>query len=195
MNKLLLATRNKGKIAEIQALLSGAPYNIVSVLDFPEIPEVIEDGATLEANALLKARQVFTQTRIPTIADDSGLEVYALDNAPGVYSARYAGENVSYEDNNRKLLKELNNVPQEKRGARFRCVIAFVSEGEEHTFEGVCEGTILEELRGANGFGYDPLFVPNGFNLTFAELSLDIKNKISHRAKALHLLKNKLFRL
>ncbi len=192
MNQLLLATRNKGKIKEIQALLSGASFTIVSVLDYPEISEVIEDGATLEANALLKARTVFNQTHIPTIADDSGLEVYALEMAPGVYSARYAGENVSYEDNNRKLLKELHHFPPEKRGARFRCVVAFVSEEGEHVFEGICEGTILQELRGTNGFGYDPLFVPNGYNLTFAELSLEIKNHISHRAKALNSLKKQL---
>jgi XTP/dITP diphosphohydrolase len=195
MNQLILATRNKGKLKEISALFSGLPFHVHTVLDFPNIPEVVEDGETLEVNALKKAREVFAASNIPTIADDSGLEVYALDMMPGVISARYAGENVSYAENNQKLLKELQNLPIESHRARFRCVIAYVSSTEEKLFEGICEGRIIGELRGTNGFGYDPLFVPDGFSETFAELSMDIKNRISHRAKALTLLKNYLSEL
>ncbi|MBI3194608.1 MAG: XTP/dITP diphosphatase [Ignavibacteriae bacterium] len=190
MSQLILATRNKGKLKEIQALLSGLPYEIHSVLDYPNIPEVVEDGETLEVNALKKAREVFLASNIPTIADDSGLEVYSLNMMPGVISARYAGENVTYAENNQKLLKELENVPAKKRQARFRCVIALVTSTEEILFEGFCKGKIIEELRGSNGFGYDPLFIPDGFTATFAELSLEIKNIISHRALAMNQLKS-----
>ncbi|MBI5214626.1 MAG: XTP/dITP diphosphatase [Ignavibacteriae bacterium] len=192
MHKLLLATRNKGKLIEISALLSGLPFEIHSVLEFPNIPEVVEDGETLEANALKKAREVFMASNIPTIADDSGLEVYSLNMMPGVISARYAGENITYAENNQKLFNELKNTPPELRKARFRCVIAYISPTEERLFEGVCEGSILEEERGKNGFGYDPLFVPSGFSETFAELTLETKNKISHRAQALMQLKKHL---
>ncbi len=195
MNQLILATRNKGKLKEISALLAGLPFEIHTVLEFPNIPEVVEDGETLEANALKKAREVFAASNITTIADDSGIEVYSLGMMPGVISARYAGENVSYADNNKKLLRELQHVQIENRKARFRCVVAYISATEEKLFEGICEGRIIEELRGSNGFGYDPLFVPDGFPETFAELSLDIKNTISHRGKALKLLKKHLFNI
>ena len=184
MKKLILATRNKGKLKEISALLSDLPIEVVSVLDFPDIPEVVEDSATLEENALKKARAVFNVTHLPSLADDSGLEVFALDMKPGVHSARYAGERVTYEDNNRKLLEELKNVPQEQRQARFRCVAAFVADGIEKTTKGICNGRIIDVPRGTGGFGYDPLFVPDGYDKNFAELSLEVKNRISHRAKA-----------
>ncbi|TAK55613.1 MAG: XTP/dITP diphosphatase [Bacteroidetes bacterium] len=189
MPQLLLATRNKGKLVEMQALLASLPYQILSVSDFPELPEVEEDKETMEENALKKARTIFSLTNISTIADDSGLEVYSLGMKPGVYSARYAGENVSYADNNRKLLKELEGIPLEKRKARFRCVSAFVSDKEEKLFEGTCEGTIIDKPRGTNGFGYDPLFQPIGYSQTLAELPLEVKNRISHRGKAFRSLK------
>ena len=195
MSQLVLATRNKGKLKEIQSLLSGIPFEIISVEDFAEVPEVEEDGATMEDNALKKARTVFSFTHLPTLSDDSGLEVYALGMRPGVISARYSGEGATYASNNKKLLLELNNVPPENRRAQFRCVVAYVTKDLEQTFEGVCEGTILTEQRGIGGFGYDPLFLPNGYNQTFAELPLDVKNKISHRAKAFNLIKNRLISL
>ena len=184
INKLVLATRNPGKVREIRALLGEFPCEIIDLGSFPELPEVIEDGQTLEQNARKKAWTIFQATKLPALADDSGLEVQALGMRPGVFSARYAGEHVSYEDNNRKLLDELKGVPGRLRTARFRCVAAFVAEGVEHVTEGVCEGSLALELRGVHGFGYDPLFIPNGFQESFAELSPEVKNRISHRSEA-----------
>ena len=184
MHRIILATRNSGKVKEIEAILHGLDVELLSLQDFPNVPELIEDGTTLEENALMKARQVFEATKIPALADDSGLEVFALTMQPGVYSARYAGEHVSYEDNNQKLLRELQTIPASERGARFRCVAAFVNSTTQKTTEGICSGTIIQELRGAGGFGYDPLFVPDGYTQTFAELPTEIKNSMSHRAQA-----------
>lgn len=184
MRKLVLATRNKGKLKEISALLKELPVELFSVLDFPEVSDVVEDGATLEENALKKARAIFAATCLPALADDSGLEVQALSMRPGVISARYAGEGATYEANNRKLLFEMQDVPPSRRAARFRCVAAFVSDDFEKTTEGVCAGRIIDSPRGAGGFGYDPLFVPDGYDKTFAELPVGIKNDMSHRAKA-----------
>jgi XTP/dITP diphosphohydrolase len=181
---LLLATRNPGKVKEIKAILSGVPFNIKSVLDIPYLPEVVEDGATLEENAKKKAHEIFTATGLPTLSDDTGLEVFHLGMKPGVYSARYAGENVSYEDNYRKLLSELNGVPSEHRGAQFRCVTVFVAKEVEEQAEGICKGGIITGPRGKGGFGYDPVFVPEGYHQTFAELADEVKNRISHRARA-----------
>ncbi len=185
MEKLFLATRNQGKVKEIRHILSGIPYEILSMDNFPDIPEIEETGDTFQENALIKAREVFSHTGLLTLADDSGLEVDALGMRPGVFSARYAGEPTNYAENNKKLLSELKNITDEKRGARFRCVVALVTDGEEHIFEGTCEGTIIHELRGTNGFGYDPLFQPDGYDRTFAELPAEVKNTISHRGKAL----------
>jgi len=184
MKKLMLATRNHGKIKEIEDLLKDLPIEIHNVSEYPTIPEVVEDEETLEGNAIKKAKIIFEATGIPSMADDTGLEVFYLGMAPGVISARYAGENVNYEDNNRKLLKELEGVPAEKRVAQFRCIAAFVDTGVEKTTEGICRGKIISDLRGTGGFGYDPLFIPDGFNETFAELPLVVKNQISHRAEA-----------
>jgi XTP/dITP diphosphohydrolase len=189
VNTIILATRNVGKVKEIIEIFRGLPFKFKSLFDFPNIPEVVEDGDTLQLNALKKAREIFNRTNLLTISDDSGLEVTALDNRPGVYSARYAGEEVSYEDNNKKLLKELENVPYDLRTARFRCVAALVNKETEYLVEGVCSGKIAHQPQGANGFGYDPLFIPDGYEKTFAELSNDIKNQISHRAKAFHRMK------
>lgn len=184
MHKIILATRNLGKTLEIRSILSGLPLEILSLSDFPDVPEVIEDGATLEENALKKARQVFETTSIPALSDDTGLEVFHLDLRPGVISARYAGENVTYAENNRKLLGELKGVPANKRTARFRCISVFTNGKNEKMSEGICHGHIIGEPRGEGGFGYDPIFVPKGYNQTFAELPEEVKNQISHRAKA-----------
>jgi len=192
MQKIILATRNKGKLEEIRSILSSIPIEIVSLLEYPDCPEVNEDGETLEANALKKAREVFRYTKIPALADDTGLEVFHLKMAPGVISARYAGEKVTYADNNRKLLAELQNIPHDQRRAQFRCVAVFVSNNGEIIEEGICPGSIINELRGTGGFGYDPLFVPDGYNQTFAELPIEIKNTISHRARAFRKIKGRL---
>ena len=182
--KFIIATRNTHKLEEIRSILNFQGLEICSALDFPDIPDTIEDRDTLEGNAIKKAQELCDATGLMALADDSGLEVEALDGAPGVYSARYAGEPCSYEDNNTKLLRELSG--KENRRARFRTVIALARPGEKPlTVEGICEGKIIEKLRGKNGFGYDPLFVPDGFSETFAELPAETKNKISHRAQAL----------
>ncbi|VGO14936.1 Non-canonical purine NTP pyrophosphatase [Pontiella desulfatans] len=182
--KLVIATRNAHKLEEIQAIFDFKDLEVLSAFDFPEIPDVVEDGATFEANAIKKAVEIARETGCWTMADDSGLEVDALGGAPGVYSARYAGEPCSYPANNEKLLAEL--AGKEDRTARFRTVIALSDpDGNTITVDGACPGKIIEELRGTNGFGYDPLFIPDGYEHTFAELSSDIKNTISHRARAL----------
>lgn len=182
--KLLIATRNSHKLEEIRRIFDFSGLEVLSAFDFPEIPDVVEDGDTLEENARKKAREMALATGLWALADDSGLEVDALDGAPGVYSARYAGEDCSYADNNTKLLRELDGASS--RLARFRTVMALSDpQGAVETVEGVCPGKIIETLRGEHGFGYDPLFVPEGFSKTFAELSSAEKNKISHRARAL----------
>jgi XTP/dITP diphosphohydrolase len=219
---LLIATRNAHKVGEIQTIF-GAPFQFLTLNDFPDAPKVIEDADTFAGNATKKAVELaqwlasadsrFTihDSQFFVLADDSGLEVDALNDAPGVHSARFAAmdknENSKDADNNSKLLRLLKNVRPEKRTARFRCVIAlvpalkktiesaspvcFADEMELQTqlFDGVCEGKILFEPHGQNGFGYDPLFVPDGFEKTFAELGDEIKNKLSHRAEALAKLK------
>ena len=183
MNKLVLASRNKNKIEEMQALVANLGIEVMSALDFPELEEVEEDQPTLEGNALKKARYVHQATGLPALSDDTGLEVEALDGAPGVYSARYAGENVTYQDNVLKLLKELGEEDQRK--AQFRTVIALVTSEDEELFHGVCRGEITRDQRGEKGFGYDPVFLPEGYGQTFAELPSDEKNRISHRGKAM----------
>lgn len=182
--KLIIATRNAHKLTEIQAIFDFQDLEVFSALDFPDIPDTIEDGQTLEANAIKKALEMAAATGCWAIADDSGLEVAALDGAPGVYSARYAGPSCSYANNNTKLLREL--APHADRSAQFRTVIALSDpNGQVRTVDGACPGRIIEDLKGNNGFGYDPLFVPAGQTQTFAELPTEIKNKISHRARAL----------
>jgi XTP/dITP diphosphohydrolase len=158
---------------------------VITLDAFPEVGEIEETEADLRGNALLKASEVHRKTELPALADDTGLEVYYLNGAPGVFSSRYAGEGVTYAQNVDKLLKTLRGVPPRRRGARFRCVLAFVAEGESpKTAEGVCRGTILEKPRGQLGFGYDPVFLPEGQRETFAEMSPLSKGKISHRGIA-----------
>ena len=183
--KIILATHNKDKEKELQCSLEGINIEICSLFDFPEIEDIEETGTTLLENSLLKSRTVFKETGIPAIADDTGLEVDFLNGAPGVYSARYAGNNVSYQDNVNKLLIELKGVPFEKRTARFRTVITYVDKNEELSTEGYIDGIISESMIGGDGFGYDPIFFVPDIGKTFAQLSSVEKNKISHRGIAL----------
>jgi XTP/dITP diphosphohydrolase len=214
MATVLIATRNAHKVQEIQAIL-GKQFQFLTLNDFPNAPKVVEDADTFDGNATKKAVELarWLIKKQPTpdfvLADDSGLEVDALNGAPGVHSARFAAmnakENSPDKDNNAKLLRLLKDIPEKKFTARFRCVIAltpvlserienaspvcYADEAETHLFDGACEGRIIFEPRGADGFGYDPLFVPDGFDQTFAELGEDVKNRLSHRAKALEKLK------
>lgn len=226
MTTLILATRNAHKVQEIRAIL-GESFRYLSLLDFLEAPAVVEDQSTFAKNAAKKAKELAKwfqhlgglDYRVPgasgsVLADDSGLEVDALNGAPGVHSARFAAidrpgvlapgklaQNSSDSDNNAKLLRLMKDVPMEKRGARFRCVLSLVQvkppqpTPSGHIFEGVCEGRIAFEPRGKGGFGYDPLFLPVGHPQSFAELSGDVKNRISHRAQALEKLKKALVTL
>lgn len=181
--KIFLATGNKKKISEIEKILKDTDIELVSINDGIEIPEVVEDGKTFEENSLKKAKEIAKYTGMITIADDSGLCVEALGGAPGVYSARYSGENATYESNNEKLLKEL--AGKENRKAKFVTVITLCKpSGEHYSFRGEIEGEIIDELRGTDGFGYDPLFYLPEYGKTFAEIP-EIKNRISHRAKAI----------
>ena len=184
--RLLVATRNRDKLKEIGAILSDLKLDIVSPWDIPGLADIIEDGATIRDNAIKKAVETAKAAKMLTLADDTGLEVDALNGEPGVRSARFAGDDVSYHENNKKLLASLQGVAMEKRSARFRCVAAIADEnGLVDAVEGICNGAIIAEERGGGGFGYDPLFIPDGQVKTFAELSLEVKNRISHRAKAL----------
>jgi XTP/dITP diphosphohydrolase len=184
--KLVVATRNPNKVREIKALFGDEQLEILSLLDFPDIPEIKEEGKTFRENAITKAQEVARRTACLTLADDSGLEVYALGGAPGVRSARFSGEKGDYEANNQKLLKMMAHLPEEKRGACFRCVVALVSPMcKMQVAEGTYEGRISFAPRGKNGFGYDPIFIDPASGKTFAELSLGEKNKVSHRARAM----------
>ena len=184
--QLLIATRNKDKLKEIRVLLEDLAFDVICAADVPDLPTVAEDGATVRANAIKKAVETARVAKRLTLADDTGLEVDALDGQPGVRSARYAGDEATYHENNKRLMEALRGLPLEKRTARFRCVAAVADErGLVDVVEGICNGAIIEAERGGGGFGYDPLFVPDGQVKTFAELSLEVKNRISHRAKAL----------
>ncbi|MEP6900187.1 MAG: XTP/dITP diphosphatase [Actinomycetota bacterium] len=185
--KLLVATNNHGKIKELKELLRDLPVNLKCLNDFENIFEAQEIGETFAENAVLKANSYALQTGVWSLSDDSGLEVEALNGAPGVFSARYAGENATDEDRIIKLLNELNQTKDESRRARFVCAMAVADEKGEIKFltEGICDGTIGLKPCGVNGFGYDPIFVPDGFKQTFGELSPTIKRKISHRARAI----------
>ncbi|GFO61938.1 non-canonical purine NTP pyrophosphatase [Geomonas silvestris] len=190
MKRLVVASGNKGKLREFAELLKGVVETVLSPADFPGFPDVVEDGATFAENALKKARSAAQFTGLPVLADDSGLSVEYLDGRPGVYSARFAGEGAGDAANNALLLKELAGVPAEKRGAAFHCVIALcLPDGTRQTFDGSLPGAILEAPRGSGGFGYDPLFLVPEYGQTFSELPLEIKNRISHRGRAMQLLK------
>lgn len=183
--EILFATNNRHKVEEISYLLPSSQFLLKSLDDFPSIPKTVEDEPTLEGNALKKAREAFTSTGVLTLADDTGLECYYLELKPGVFSARYSGENATYAQNNAKLLQALKGVPPRRRNARFRSVIAIVGSTMQKIVEGTMEGVIAEAPHGSNGFGYDPLFVPRGSKKTYAEMTLEEKNSVSHRAAAL----------
>ncbi|MBC8182968.1 XTP/dITP diphosphatase [candidate division KSB1 bacterium] len=183
--KLVLATHNHDKVKEIKALLSDTVFDVLILDDFPEISEIEEDGETLRQNAYKKAKTVFDNTGLLSLADDTGLEVDALDGRPGVYSSRFSGENASYEDNVNKLLSMMEEVPDPERNAQFRCVISIVGSDIKKFAEGICPGKIIRDKRGDRGFGYDPVFYVPGYKKTLAEMDLELKNIISHRGIAL----------
>ena len=185
IEEILLATRNPDKVRELAALLGDLGIRIRTLADFPTAPEVEEDGTTCEANALKKAREIALATGLPSVADDTGLEVDALGGRPGVFAARYAGEDASYEDNCRKLLKELAGVPPARRTARFLTVAALAMPGgHARVATGTLVGVIAERCVGSQGFGYDPVLLLPELGRTLAELTAEEKNRISHRAKA-----------
>lgn len=186
MKEVIIATKNPGKAMEFEHIFSSRGITVRTLLDYPEIPEVEETGTTFEENAILKAEAVSKALGKMVIGDDSGLIVDALEGRPGIYSARYAGEAKNDQNNTDKVLSELEDIPEEKRMARFYCALAVAIPGQEtKTVSGTCEGRILKERRGSNGFGYDPVFYVPEKGLAMAELSSDEKNKISHRANAL----------
>jgi len=186
MREIIIATHNKGKVKEFKQLLSDLPITIYSLHDFPDIPEVEETGTTFHENAQLKAETIANKLGKPVMADDSGLVIQALDGAPGVYSARYAGEKADDQENIEKVLEQLAKAQNKERTAYFICVLALAIPNKETIFhEGKCYGEITEKPIGENGFGYDPIFVPNGYEHTFAEIDASIKNKLSHRYHAL----------
>ncbi len=193
-SEIVLASSNPGKLRELQALLAPLQFSIRSQSEYG-VEGVEETGLTFVENAIIKARHAAQATGLPSIADDSGLEVDALKGAPGIYSARYAGPNASDEDNTQKLLRDLVNVPKPERRARFRCLVVFLRHALDPTpiiAQGTWEGTIAEEPRGENGFGYDPVFWVPSRGCTAAELGTDVKNRISHRGQALAQLQKQL---
>nr|WP_311521235.1 RdgB/HAM1 family non-canonical purine NTP pyrophosphatase [uncultured Porphyromonas sp.] len=183
--KLLFATHNPHKAQEIRDIFlsSGSALEITSLVELGDMEEIVESGDTLVENALIKAREGYARHGLDCFADDTGLEVEALDGRPGVYSARYAGPECRAEDNIQKLLGELQGI--QNRSARFRTVVALILDGKEHLFEGVVNGQIIDHKTGAEGFGYDPIFQPNGYSITFGEMCESEKNKISHRGMAI----------
>ncbi len=194
MQQLIVATRNRNKTREIQQIL-GPKFEVLDLSAYPEISETVESGKSFEENAKLKAIAVSKELSGLTIGDDSGLEVAALGGAPGIYSARYACDKATDKENIDRLLQELRRIgaQRDQRRARFRCVLALARNGQMlGTFEGIADGAIVDQLRGPHGFGYDPIFVPNGFEETFGELPAELKNRISHRARAIHALAAKL---
>jgi len=191
MNKVLVSSNNKDKISEIRKVFENEDFIILSLEDIGLNIDIVEDQETLEGNALKKAGEIFSISKIPTISDDTGLYVEALNGEPGIYSSRYAGENVTYDDNCQKLINNMKRIPETKREAYFKTVICFYIEKDKYyLYEGICNGKIINTKRGAEGFGYDPLFIPNGFKKTFAEMNEDEKNKISHRGRALEKLRS-----
>tara|TARA_B100000676_G_C17743235_1_gene662507 strand:- start:114 stop:746 length:633 start_codon:yes stop_codon:yes gene_type:complete len=182
---IVVATHNMDKCKEILSELSDLNVSLKTLKEYPEIGEIEETGTTLEENALIKVREVYTATGLPSMGDDTGLEVDALDGEPGVYSARFAGENCSYQDNVNKMLKEMQNVPDLERGAQFRTVVAYKDSKRELICEGIVKGNITTEIKGFGGFGYDPLFYIPEYKKTFAEMTMEEKSKISHRGIAI----------
>jgi XTP/dITP diphosphohydrolase len=187
MTSIIFATNNQNKVEEVRAVL-GSVFNIITLKEAGIDIDIPEPHDTLEANASEKSKTIFTITNKNCFSEDTGLEVVALNGEPGVKSARYAGDSRSFDDNIEKLLTKL--APCDNKTARFRTVISLILDGEEHLFEGICTGTIIAERKGDNGFGYDPVFVPDGSDITFAEMNMAGKNKFSHRKKAMEKLIN-----
>ena len=183
--KIILATHNQDKCKELQKSLKNPNLELMTLKDFPHIGEIIEDGKTLEENAFIKSRLVYQITKIPTISDDTGLFVSSLNGEPGIFSARYAGENCSYLDNVNKLLKNMSDFDKSLREATFKTVVTYVSKDLELVAEGSVKGIITKKPKGSNGFGYDSIFKVERFDKTFAEMDMNEKKKISHRAKAI----------
>jgi XTP/dITP diphosphohydrolase len=194
LKRILLATTNKGKLHDVKEILKDMDLEILSFLDFDGYPDVEETGKTFLENAELKAKAAFEKYKIPSIGDDSGLESFQLNGEPGIYSARYAGEDADDEKNNLKLIKKLSTLPEPHYG-RFYCAAVFYYGKDIKFSEGEVKGSIIKVPRGKNGFGYDPLFIPDGYDITMAELSHEEKNKISHRLKAFSGLKKYLINL
>ncbi len=191
--ELVFATGNEGKLSEVKHLFEDYDVKVLSLKDFDNLPEIIEDADDFVGNSLIKVRTIYDAVQLPVIGDDSGLAVDQLGGEPGVYSARYAGENCTYDDNNKKLIKELKKFP-EPHTAKFICALSYKDDANEFTVIGELEGKIISEFKGTNGFGYDPVFVPKGFDITLAEMTKEEKNKISHRAKAFFQLREELLR-
>lgn len=185
MKKIVIASSNKNKVSEISTNIQPLFHTILSLIDFPEVGEIIEDGTTIEENSFIKSRTSFNYTGIASIADDTILEVDYLNKEPGLYTARYAGENATSEQNMQKLLKNLKDVDQRMRTARFRTVISYVDGNNDFFVEGICEGRILESKVGNKGFGYDPIFHSTEFNMSLAQMNEVQKNDISHRGIAI----------
>ena len=193
MKHLLLASNNADKATEFRDLFRDMAITFTTLHDHPPFPPTVEDAPTLEGNAVKKAMEAFAKTGIPSVGDDTGLEVHYLDGRPGVYSSRFAGPGATYADNCKKLLDDMRGVAPRRRGAQFRCVLAFVPDSRTvHCVEGVCRGVITERPAGKGGFGYDPIFLPDGYTQTFGEMTLATKNTLSHRALAIMALKDHL---
>ncbi len=192
--KIIFATQNKGKAKEVKAIFANSPFKIISLYGLGNEIEIEETGSTFQENSFIKAKAIFDIYKEPVIADDSGLEIEQLDGRPGVYSARYAGENCTFDDNNLKVIEELKKFPEPHR-AKFISYAVFYDGKNRIETIGELHGQIIKEPRGTNGFGYDPIFIPDGFDSTLAELSLEEKNKISHRAKSFQKLKEALARI
>ena len=195
MKKIVIASANNHKVSEISIKIQPFFDQILSLADFPEIGEIIEDGNTIEENSFIKSKAAFKYTKIASVADDTILEVDALNGDPGLFTARYAGENATYEENMTKLLEKLDGIEDSARTARFRTIISYVNGIDDFHVEGIIEGKILNNRVGNNGFGYDPIFYSTEFNLSLAEMDSDLKNKISHRGLAIEKFVSKIKKL
>ena len=195
MKKIVIASANNHKVSEISIKIQPFFDQILSLADFPEIGEIIEDGNTIEENSFIKSKAAFEYTKIASVADDTILEVDALNGDPGLFTARYAGENATYEENMTKLLEQLDGIEDSARTARFRTIISYVNGEDDFHVEGIIEGKILNNRVGNNGFGYDPIFYSTEFNLSLAEMDSDLKNKISHRGLAIEKFVSKIKKL
>ena len=183
--KIIIATKNKGKIKEFKNILSDNKFEISSLIDINNLPDINEDGNSFKDNAVKKSRHIFEMTGKPCIADDSGLEIDYLNGAPGVKSSRFCGISTPQKLKNEKIISMMKGAKENERSAQFKCVIAYTDNNEKKAFDGICKGRISDKPKGENGFGYDPIFIPEGFDKTFGEIDEDVKNRISHRAKAL----------